>query len=40
MISAMNTNFTGPDRKAGIWQITHFDAILNGLRVNRLVDDD
>ncbi len=38
-ISAMNTNFTGPDRKAGIWQITHFDAILNGLRVNRLVDE-
>ncbi len=37
--SAMNTFFAGPDRRAGIWQLTHFQGILNGLQINRLVDE-
>lgn len=37
--SAMNTNFSGPDRKAGIWQLTHFQGVLNGLQITRLVDE-
>ncbi len=38
-ISAMNRDFTGPDTRAGIWQLTHFEGVLNGLQINRLVDE-
>ncbi len=38
-VSAMNRNAAGPDGKAGIWQLTHFQGILNGLQINRLVDE-
>jgi membrane-bound lytic murein transglycosylase D len=38
-LSAMNQNYTSFDGKAGIWQLTHFQAVLNGLRVNQLVDE-
>lgn len=37
--SSMNTNFAGADRKAGLWQLTHFQGVLNGLQINRLVDE-
>ena len=37
--SAMNRNAAGEDVRAGIWQLTHFEGILNGLTVNRLVDE-
>jgi membrane-bound lytic murein transglycosylase D len=38
-ISAMNTNATNWDGKAGIFQITHFQAVMNGLQINQLVDE-
>ena len=38
-LSAMNQNDTGLDGRAGIWQITHFQAVLNGLQVEQLVDE-
>ncbi len=38
-ISAMNQQKVSADGKAGIWQLTHFQAVLNGLQVNRLVDE-
>ncbi len=37
--SAMNRNATGDDGREGIWQLTHFQGILNGLTINRLVDE-
>lgn len=38
-LSGMNTLAVGEYRKAGIWQLTHFQAILNGLQTDRLVDE-
>ncbi|MEN8118074.1 MAG: LysM peptidoglycan-binding domain-containing protein [Bacteroidota bacterium] len=38
-ISAMNLNAVGENREAGIWQLTHFQGVLNGLQINRLVDE-
>ncbi|WP_340110641.1 LysM peptidoglycan-binding domain-containing protein [Maribellus mangrovi] len=38
-LSAMNTKAVGADKRAGIWQLTHLQGILNGLLVNRLVDE-
>jgi len=38
-LSAMNTKVVGKYRRAGIWQLTHFQGILNDLNVNRLVDE-
>ncbi|HSH19245.1 MAG TPA: transglycosylase SLT domain-containing protein, partial [Draconibacterium sp.] len=38
-LSAMNQSYTDFDGKAGIWQLTHFQAVLNGLQVNQLVDE-
>ena len=37
--SAMNSTFAGPDGKAGLWQLSHFQGVLNGLQINRLVDE-
>ncbi|MFV0590735.1 MAG: LysM peptidoglycan-binding domain-containing protein [Draconibacterium sp.] len=38
-LSVMNVGAVGADKKAGLWQLTHFQGILNGLEINRLVDE-
>ncbi len=38
-LSMMNTAATGNGKKAGLWQLTHFQGVLNGLEINRLVDE-
>ena len=38
-LSAMNPNAMNFEGKTGIWQLTHFQAILNGAEINLLVDD-
>ncbi len=38
-LSAMNPKSTGKNKRAGVWQLTHFQGVLNGLQVNRLVDE-
>lgn len=37
-ISAMNPRAKGNGYRKGIWQLTHFQGVLNGLTVNQLVD--
>jgi len=38
-LSAMNTNAEGEFKKAGVWQLTHFQAVLNGIQINKLIDE-
>lgn len=38
-ISGLNQNSIGENGTAGIWQLTHFQAVLNGLQVIQLVDE-
>ncbi len=38
-LSAMNNNFVGKNRRAGAWQLSHFQGVLNGLKVDKLVDE-
>ena len=38
-LSAMNPAATNWDGRAGIFQLTHFQAVLNGLQINSLVDE-
>jgi membrane-bound lytic murein transglycosylase D len=38
-ISGLNQNAIGENGSAGIWQLTHFQAVLNGLQVTKLVDE-
>ncbi|MCY1718742.1 LysM peptidoglycan-binding domain-containing protein [Prolixibacteraceae bacterium Z1-6] len=38
-LSAMNFHAAGKNKQAGVWQLTHFQGVLNGLMVNRLVDE-
>lgn len=38
-ISAMNPKAVGNGKRAGVWQLSHFQAVLNGLQVDRLVDE-
>lgn len=38
-LSAMNRYATGPGRRAGVWQLTHFQAVLNGLKIDNLIDE-
>ena len=38
-LSAMNPTATNWDGKAGIFQLTHFQAVMNGLKINPLVDE-
>lgn len=38
-LSGMNPIATSLDGKTGVWQLTHFQAILNGATVNKLVDE-
>lgn len=37
--SAMNRDALGEEGRAGVWQLTYFQGILNGLNINRLVDE-
>jgi membrane-bound lytic murein transglycosylase D len=38
-VSALNMNAVGKVKRAGVWQLTHFQAFLNGGEVSRLVDE-
>jgi membrane-bound lytic murein transglycosylase D len=38
-LSAMNLNAVSTDRKTGVWQLTHFQAVLNGITISKLVDE-
>lgn len=38
-ISGLNQNSIGENHTAGFWQLTHFQAVLNGLQVSQLVDE-
>jgi membrane-bound lytic murein transglycosylase D len=38
-ISALNQNAIAENGTAGIWQLTHFQAVLNGLQVDKMVDE-
>ena len=38
-ISGLNQNAIGEKGTAGMWQLTHFQAVLNGLKVTKLVDE-
>lgn len=38
-LSGLNCSATGNQEKAGIWQLTHFQAFLNKLQVTQLVDE-
>lgn len=38
-LSGMNQRSVGSVKSAGLWQLTHFQAVLNGLTVNRLLDE-
>ena len=38
-LSAMNPNAISFKGKAGVWQLTHFQAVLNGIQINKLVDE-
>ena len=38
-LSGMNVRSVGDGKRAGLWQLTHFQAVLNRLDLNRLVDE-
>ena len=38
-MSALNSNAVGNEKRAGVWQLLHFQAFLNDGEVNRLVDE-
>lgn len=38
-LSAMNSKAVSSDQKTGVWQLTHFQSVLNGGEVNQLVDE-
>lgn len=38
-LSGLNCTATSNQKKAGIWQLTHFQAFINGLQVTQLVDE-
>ena len=38
-LSAMNFQSVGDMHRAGIWQLTHFQAVLNGAQIDKLVDE-
>jgi|GEM_PF-653483 len=38
-LSMMDTKAGGSGQKNGLWQLTHFQGVLNGLEINRLVDE-
>lgn len=39
VLSAFNPEAKSPFKRAGVWQLTHFQGVLNGLQVNKLVDE-
>ena len=39
VLSAMNLQITSKYKRAGVWQLTHFQGVLNGLKVDKLVDE-
>lgn len=38
-LSAMNPKAAGEYKKAGVWQLTHFQSVLNGIQINKMVDE-
>ncbi|WP_167605843.1 LysM peptidoglycan-binding domain-containing protein [Maribellus sediminis] len=38
-LSAMNPVAADQDKRAGIWQLTHFQGVFNDLEINKLVDE-
>ncbi len=38
-LSAFNVEAKSSFKRAGAWQLTHFQAVLNGLQINKLVDE-
>ncbi|MGE0021420.1 MAG: LysM peptidoglycan-binding domain-containing protein [Draconibacterium sp.] len=38
-VSGMNMMAVGENKKAGLFQLSHFQAVLNGLEVNQLIDE-
>jgi membrane-bound lytic murein transglycosylase D len=38
-LSAMNPTATNWDGKAGVFQLSHFQAVMNGMQINKLVDE-
>ncbi len=38
-LSAMNQNAVSPYGKVGVWQLMHFQAVLNGIQIDKLVDE-
>ena len=38
-LSAMNTKAISFDGKSGVWQLIHFQAVLNGIQISKLVDE-
>lgn len=38
-LSAMNPKASGENQRAGVWQLTHFQALLNGNQINKLIDE-
>ncbi len=38
-LSALNPKAVGKYKKAGVWQLTHFQAVLNGIQINKMVDE-
>ncbi|HYQ58238.1 MAG TPA: LysM peptidoglycan-binding domain-containing protein [Draconibacterium sp.] len=38
-LSAFNTDAKSAFKRAGVWQLTHFQGVLNGLQINKLVDE-
>ncbi|MDX8340303.1 LysM peptidoglycan-binding domain-containing protein [Draconibacterium sp. IB214405] len=39
VLSAMNLQSTSKYKRAGVWQLSHFQGVLNGLTVDKLVDE-
>lgn len=39
VLSAFNTFAKSSFKRAGAWQLTHFQGVLNGLQINKLVDE-
>jgi len=39
VLSAMNLQTTSKYKRAGVWQLSHFQGVLNGLQVDKLVDE-
>jgi membrane-bound lytic murein transglycosylase D len=38
-LSAFNVEAKSSFKRAGAWQLTHFQAVLNGLQINKLIDE-